>query len=587
MSGKDYLARRPEDGGFGAKSNLLLLGISYPSVENQMKEHGFQADVLANKEPSVDQAVECVRRGIMTEMDARDYARCVATEQATGSDVYTVSMEMGGRYRDDRHMHGNFNSRNFVKSLRKKFGNDIAFSQIVLDYYWMPTGWLVTRWAKTLFQQTLPDLVRYNLLQFPIGSRRQRRDGAESSSNKENAGGEDQQLDVGVVYLPFCAHCCKEVVGAIDILEKYYAIDFITKDQLPKHALWKGTMQIDGHIMQTRLGKRLDQEEVYCTFKPKDIYESMEDSHISKPAVMKVLLRIPNYDDVRMIRLRPLRQFEPPSVMKERLLEPEVGGFKGLLKSSPKNWTKTGRVKVTKPPPPLKVSKTKNGVAPKKRGPKKKQPFQIRKPRNGQLGKNKKDRVSEEGVPLFGPPGSKVIEVEEIPVDAWKQRRRELRRLRKGFFGVNKKDEDVPRVTMFYPQPTKNLETYFCTRSELRSDDVVAEEKPRNKIREMKAKELQLAGTKRKRSEFEGDWSQNKSGDAKYLRTNPRVSPMRLAEAQAKIDITTNLELVNDTRPTFMEGACALFEMAQVQQDKSKKPELFSRDNLGRSEIGT
>ena len=75
--------------------------------------------------------------------------------------------------------------------------------------------------------------------------------------------------------------------------------------------------------------ERLDQEEVYCTFRPKDIYESMEDAHVKKDSVMEVLQAIEDYDNIRMIRLRPLRQHEPPSIMKERLLKPEVGGFLG------------------------------------------------------------------------------------------------------------------------------------------------------------------------------------------------------------------------------------------------------------------
>lgn len=155
------------------------------------------------------------------------------------------------------------------------------------------------------------------MLTYP-GARRRKRDD------------ERAKYDEGVVYLPFCAHVCKELVGGIHLLEKYYAITFVSKSELAGHALWKGTMSIDGDTMQHVLGKRLDQEEVYCTFRPKDIYENMEDSHVRKPAVMRVLQAIEDYDNIRMIRLRPLRQHEPPSVLKERLTEPEKGGFIGL-----------------------------------------------------------------------------------------------------------------------------------------------------------------------------------------------------------------------------------------------------------------
>mmetsp|Transcript_27339 Transcript_27339/g.66360 ORF Transcript_27339/g.66360 Transcript_27339/m.66360 type:complete len:1027 (+) Transcript_27339:268-3348(+) len=304
----NMLARSPM-----GKPKVLLLGISYPSVEKQMEEHGFEQDLLIHKEASVDRAVECVRRGILTEMDARDLARCVATEQACDVDCYSSSREIGAVYRDDRHVYGDFNNRNFCKTLKKAFGEDIQFSQVILDYYWMPSGWLVTRWAKTLFQQTLPDLVKMNMLTYP----------SSRSRNRKN-------FEEGVVYLPFCAHVCKELVGGIDLLSQYYAISFVKKSELSGHSLWKGTMSIDGNTMQHVLGKRLDQEEVYCTFRKKDIFENMEDSHVSKPAVMRVLQAIEDYDNIRMIRLRPLRQHEPVSVMKVRLVEPEKGGFIGL-----------------------------------------------------------------------------------------------------------------------------------------------------------------------------------------------------------------------------------------------------------------
>jgi len=322
-----------------AATNVLLLGISYPCVESQMAKHGLDPDVLVYKEASVEQAVECVRRNILTEMDARDLARCVAVEKATNTTVYTVSREIGAVY-NDRHINCDFNTRNFCKKITDQFGEGIQFSQVILDYYWMPTGWLVTRWAKTLFQQTLPDLVRHEMLIVPSKRKKTRKHGT----------GPPYDIDEGVVFLPFCAHVCKELVGAIHILEQYYEITFLDKKDLHGHSLWKGTMEIDPDVMQHRLGKRLDQEEIYCKFRPKDIYESMEDPHVSKPEVMRILLAIKNYDDVRMVRLRPLRQHERANVFRERMWHPEVGGFKGLdfkLAAQRMKEQKKGRAIVT------------------------------------------------------------------------------------------------------------------------------------------------------------------------------------------------------------------------------------------------
>lgn len=131
----------PDNDGNSCAPKVLLLGISYPDVKGHMDQHGYSEKLLVHKKLSVEQAVELVRRGILTEMDARDLARCVATEQAVegGLEAYTVSKEVGGVYRDDRHVYGNFNnSRGLYNALTQNFG-PLQFQQVILDYYWMPT----------------------------------------------------------------------------------------------------------------------------------------------------------------------------------------------------------------------------------------------------------------------------------------------------------------------------------------------------------------------------------------------------------------------------------------------------------------
>jgi hypothetical protein len=420
------LSRKPQ------RPKALLLGISYPSVEDQMETHGFDPDILTLQEPSVDQAVECVRRGIFTEMDARDLARCVATEEAGEMDVYTVSKEIGAQYRSDRHIHANFNARKFCKILQQSFGENIQFSQVVLDYYWMPTGWLVTRWAKTLFSQTLPDLVRYNMLTYPSKRRKTRRG----------------ELEVGVVYLPFCAHVTKEIVGAIDVLSNYYQVSFIKKQDLPGHCLWKGTMAIEADTMQHRLGKRLDQEEVYCTFRPKDIYENMEDSHVSKPAVMRILNAIVDYADVRMIMLRPLRQHEPPSVMKERLVTPEKGGFVGLDFSLPPH-NKRNKVELNEVTPPDTPEPAASATP---ASPEPKEPV---------LSKKKGSVLPEEKRPisLSKEKGPVYEDVEEKP--------------------IRTKPMEYADLTYYFSGPAPDLDTYFHKdKADMKPEEETPEEKP-------------------------------------------------------------------------------------------------------------
>ncbi len=229
---------------------------------------------------------------------------------------------------------------------------------------------MVTRWNKTLFQETLPDLVKYDMLAYPgIRSRSPKKkkhinDGRNNPHNKDNNYNYNLDLEEGVVFLPFCAHVCKELVGGIDKLKPYYAITFVKKSELPGHALWKGTMTIDGNDMQHRLGKRLDQEEIYCTFQPKDIYESMEDAHVNKDEVMQMLLSIEDFENIRMIRLRPLRQHEPPSVFRKVVVEPETGGFIGLnWAEGRKRFKEYKRRRKNKPPLPPPPSKSKSKIA--------------------------------------------------------------------------------------------------------------------------------------------------------------------------------------------------------------------------------
>ena len=469
-------------GDLGDRPNVLLMAISYPDVEMHMEKHGFDKDILDCPKPCVEQAVECVRRGVLTEMDARDLARCVATEEVCDVNVFSTSREIGAVYREDRHIYADFNNRNFCKKLKEAFGDDVQFSQIILDYYWMPTGWLVTRWAKTLFQRTLPDLVRNNLLKFP---------------NKRRP---NSTFEEGTVMLPFCAHVCKELVGGIHILKDYYAISFITKDDLPQHSLWRGTMDIDGEIMQTRLGKRLDQEEVYCTFDPKDIYKSMEDAHIDKADVMRVLLAIEDYDNIRMIKLRPLRQHEPQSISKESLMQPEVGGFVGLnykqaeekLKRKPAKSAAVEKEAASKNAKKKNlakdVAKNKKKQAKKRSAPPSKHKKKATKTKKTSVVKNKRRR-----------PKKKEKEIGEDEVNDSSSEESH-------YAEADDEDEvllgDISDVTWYFPEPALDLQSYleFDPRQDdskpKEADSVELTEAGDGKPKEVQANDRQLRSKK-------------------------------------------------------------------------------------------
>lgn len=262
------------------RTNVLLLGVSYPCVKSQIKAADLSSSVqLLHPQESVEQAVELVRRNILTEMDGRDLARCLAIEASNETHAYTVSMEHGAIY-GPRHLTANFNRHSFCREMRKSWSPKIKFRQIILDYFWIPTGsWAMTHWTRNFFTTTLPNLVRENLLDTSTGE--------------------------GVVFLPFCVHCIAQIVAAQNELAKYYDISFLYQHELSQNALWQATSSISPSAMQLWLGKNIHQEEFYCTFGLKDILNGvMDDAYVRKDDLLQILSGIENFDKVRMIKMK-------------------------------------------------------------------------------------------------------------------------------------------------------------------------------------------------------------------------------------------------------------------------------------------
>ncbi|KAL7579961.1 hypothetical protein ACA910_004956 [Epithemia clementina (nom. ined.)] len=261
----------------------------------------------------INTVLNCVKSSYMTAMDGRDLARCLATEQHCSVRVYTVSQEDGAVYEPSRHLWANFNRASFVNALLKKFGN-IQFDQVILDYFWIPPGWDVAHWKSHFFQHTLVQLARQNVLQQP-------------KIDECNEGTQPKQLNTfktGVVYLPFCFHCFKEVMAHIGTLTMYYDVSFLRKGSLGDITLWSGTQQIDANSMQGVLGKRRDQEEVYCSFGPCDVREALDDSRISKARLIGIARQLEDFSLIRFIVLTRLTENQTTGQIRGLLPPSEV-----------------------------------------------------------------------------------------------------------------------------------------------------------------------------------------------------------------------------------------------------------------------
>lgn len=85
----------------------------------------------------------------------RDRVRCEALENL-GFIVHTVDDKHGDH---PRHCNANFNNdRAFIKQIKEKWGQDMQYSHIILDYFFSPVGWARERWKPKFFAATIPEI---------------------------------------------------------------------------------------------------------------------------------------------------------------------------------------------------------------------------------------------------------------------------------------------------------------------------------------------------------------------------------------------------------------------------------------------
>ncbi|KAL3808697.1 hypothetical protein ACHAXA_010077 [Cyclostephanos tholiformis] len=299
------------------RHNVLCLGMSYPCVNTLLSKNNNDGqrrrnvgrEVVFHSAPSVERSVELVLRNVLSQIDGRDLARLVALEADNDILAYTVSKAEGSHY-GMRHLNANFNGRNFVEQMRTRWGGSVKFRQVILDYFWSPTGsWAIEHWQRSFFNENIPRFVAEDLLNFGDLDK----DYHFVSARREGSGVADDYVysTSAVIYLPFCSHCLSQVVSCYDKLSRYYAISFLRKDELEEHTLWKATNTISPASMKGWLAKAINQEDIYCTLDEKQIKSSIVDDHVTKDAVLDVFRMIPRSSEVRMIKLTALMIYHP------------------------------------------------------------------------------------------------------------------------------------------------------------------------------------------------------------------------------------------------------------------------------------
>jgi hypothetical protein len=243
------------------KTREKLLREANNAGNKELAEHLQRS--MQEEDPHMD-ALHCVYYKVdgLPVIAARDYIRGHLTQTVSDAVVFGVSMDCGAHSTHPyKHVEANFNrTHSFFRHLQLAIEmgrsetllpshSKIRFSQVILDYFWIPDGtWQMEHWQPQFFSGTLPGLAEKDLL-------------------------------VGRVYLPFTMHCFTQVLVAKEKLLCYYNIRFLRKESLSEIALWAGTQSIDPVVCQEVLGKHRQQEETECSFDMETINVALRGYH--------------------------------------------------------------------------------------------------------------------------------------------------------------------------------------------------------------------------------------------------------------------------------------------------------------------
>jgi hypothetical protein len=255
--GKDELppVHTVEQGSNLRQKNVLLLGMTHPK--------GLVADLINSG-------------------DKRDLARCTKIEEMFDANVYTVSMATkGGVLQNERHLAFDFSNKGFIKNLKDKFGAEIVFDQVVLDYIWMPDCYVNDNMKKAFYEIVLPNLP--SLLK-----------------------------SQGKIFLPGLPSICINLMAANDKLKEHYEITFRGEADLDDHLLWKATQNIAVTMEDTYM-KENDQLKAYADLAKK--LSATSSPEVRKEDIDAVCACINGVPKARMICLSRLGLEQDPEDM--------------------------------------------------------------------------------------------------------------------------------------------------------------------------------------------------------------------------------------------------------------------------------
>jgi hypothetical protein len=257
---------------------VLLLGMATANIRAQFMKYRPKsaADAPSAYDADIDLIRSLVSKKILTVIYGRDLARILSLEKLGRYNAYSVGLGSAAIHLDSQHLNADFNGgARFVETLKNKHGVKL-FSQIILDYFWIPPGtWTIEHWKRKFFNETIPSFVTEGLLAVN-----------------------------GVVFLPFCTTCFIQLVSCLINISKEFTIHLLRRGELEENLLWRATEAIDPIIMCHEFEKSRSQEEIYCKVTMSDLNNAGYDHFVTKDTVIEVFNKIESPEEVRFFALR-------------------------------------------------------------------------------------------------------------------------------------------------------------------------------------------------------------------------------------------------------------------------------------------
>ena len=196
-----------------------------------------------------------VLSGLLTPREGRDKARCMLVESHFGVDVYTLSNDLKDYSGSGRHIATDLRSPRCVRAIRAVVPG-ARFTQIALDYFWMPVSYVRDRFGRYFFGAQLKDLAIHFL------------------------------VPGGLVFLPYHADVLSCLAQEEDYWGAHYDVRFLAETEteaLAKHYLLVVGNNLPANTMQNVFQKSPSQARMYS-------YESGLSSKTFPGSLIKRLL---------------------------------------------------------------------------------------------------------------------------------------------------------------------------------------------------------------------------------------------------------------------------------------------------------